>query len=155
MLARRRTARQAAPAGAGRRCLLFRVAGGEYAVDVRALRRVVALAPGARGQVHLGEAAYPLLDLRAAFGLAPSGERGALALAVATPEGRAALVVDEAIGLGTLGAAETQPLPRVFDGVEREWFEGLARLGPRLVILLRPEGLLRSRAATPPGRARA
>lgn len=155
MLAPSRTARHAAPARAERRCLLFRVAGVDYGIDVRALRRVVSLPPGSQADVRVGEAAYPLLDLRAVFGRATSGERRRLALAVATPEGSAALVVDEAIGLGTIGAAETHPLPAVFDGVEREWFEGLARLGARLVILVRPDGVLRSRPSVLPGSARA
>jgi purine-binding chemotaxis protein CheW len=122
-------------------------------VDVRALRRVVPLPPGAAAELQVGDVAYPLLDLRTVFGAAPSGARGRLALAVATPEGRAALVVDEALGLGALREADTQPLPMLFDGVEREWFEGLARLGGRLVILVRPTGVLRRRSTRPaPGR---
>jgi chemotaxis signal transduction protein len=130
------------------------VAGVDYAVDVRALRRVVPLPPGSHADLRVGEAAYPLLDLRALFGLPASGDRTGLALAVATPAGCAALVVDEAIGLGTIGAAETHPLPAALDGVERDWFEGLARLGTGLVILMRPDGVLRSRPSMLPGRVR-
>jgi chemotaxis signal transduction protein len=121
------------------------VAGVEYAIDLERLTRALSLPPSPEPDITVHETTYPLLDLRTVFGLAPSAAPRRAVLAVRTTTRRAALVVDEIVSLGTLNPADLQPLPPVFSGVEQEWFEGLLRSGSRVVVVVRPDGLLAAR----------
>jgi chemotaxis signal transduction protein len=127
-----------------RRCLLFTVAGVEYAVDLEQLTRALPLPAIPPAEIMVHGTAYPLLDLRTVFGLPPAAGRRALLAARAATQ-RAALVVDEILSLTAVDPADIQPLPAVFAGVEREWFAGLVRSGARVLIVVCTEGLLAAR----------
>jgi len=144
------------PAGAragGRRHVVFALAGVEYAVDASQVRRSLPapVAPSAE-LVFLGQT-YPLVDLRALFRLTPSADAGRLVLLVQGESGRAGLVVDALVELTVLDEAAAVPLPAVFRGVERRWFGGLARLGTRVVVVLRADAILGTHAVLSPGLA--
>jgi chemotaxis protein histidine kinase CheA len=136
-------------AGAGRiplrRCLVFGVAGVEYAIDLERLTRALPLPAHPEPEVTVHETAYPLLDLRAVFGVAPSAAARRAVLAVRTATRRAALIVDEIVSLTGLDPVNVHPLPAVFAGVEREWFEGFVRSDSHVIIVVRAEGLLAGR----------
>jgi chemotaxis protein histidine kinase CheA len=140
-------------AAALRRCLVFAVGGVEYAIDLHRLSRALPLRgdPGPAVVVH--DASYPVVDLRAAFGLARSSAGRRALLAVRAAARRAALLVDEVVSLTAVNPADIQPLPDVFTGAEREWFEGLVRTGTGVVVVVRAEGLLaaQGRALSSPG----
>jgi hypothetical protein len=148
-----------APGAAARpatpRFALLAVEGVEYALESAWVRRTLpAPGPLPADVAHAG-AAFPVVDLRQLFGLAPAdsgtaaGER--LLLLVERPAGaepasgapcRLALVVDDLLGIEPLAASAAVPLPAVYRGSGRQWFEGLLpRAGGRVTVLLRLDGL--------------
>jgi chemotaxis signal transduction protein len=66
-------------------------------------------------------------------------------LAVAGVRGRAGLIVDRVVGSASVDETTIVPLPRLFDGIERDWFEGLARIDSRVVALVRTDGVVAPR----------
>lgn len=142
------------PAGprpaAGRRHVVFTLADVEYGIDARQVRRSVPV-PSIPGPevVFLGQA-YPVVDLRGLFGHPPTATPGRLILLVEGESGRAGLVVDALVDLLLIEDPALAPLPELFGGVERQWLEGLARLGSRVVVVLRLDAILGAQAVLPP-----
>ena len=144
------------PAGsrptAGRRHVVFALAGVPYLLDASQVRRSLPAPASAAAEVlFLGEA-YPLVDLRALFRLPESTAPARLVLLVQATSGRAGLVVDELLELAVIDETVVVPLPAPFQGVERLWFAGLVRLRGRVVVLLRLEAILGAHAILPPAR---
>ncbi len=139
---------------AGRRHVVFTLAGVEYGIDARQVRRSMP-APWSLGPevLFLGQA-YPIVDLRALFGHPPAETPGRLVLLVEGGSGRAGLAVDALVDLLLIEDAALAPLPETFGGVERQWLEGLARLGSRIVVVLRLDAILGSAAVLPPAVSR-
>lgn len=145
----------AAAAPAPPRFALLAVDGVEYAVESAWVRRTLPAAGPLPADVSHAGAAFPVVDLRQLFGLAAAGNGTAagerLLLLVERPAGaepaggapcRLALVVDDLLGIEPLAAGVAVPLPAVYRGPERRWFEGLLpRAGGRITVLLRLDGL--------------
>ncbi len=130
-----------------RRYVVFSLAGVEYAIVAAHVKHSLPATAGLGTEVRCQDRAYPLLDLRALFRLAPSAEPTRFVLVVEGTERSAGLVVDALVRLAPLEEAAIQPLSPVFRGREREWFAGLARLGSRIVPVIRVDGILNEAAA--------
>jgi chemotaxis signal transduction protein len=114
------------------RYVLFTVGDVEYAVAATCVRR----------QLREGETPRArTLDLRDAFRL-PEATAPRPMLVVDGERGEVALVVDEVGVDADIDGGAVQELPAAFGGAERHWFQGLARLGDRLVILVDVDGLV-------------
>jgi purine-binding chemotaxis protein CheW len=133
--------------GPARRHVVFALGGIEHAVPAQQVRHSLP-ADGEVGREldFLGQT-YPVVDLRSLFRLPGPPASTRLILLVEGDGVRAALVVDRLVDLVLLEAAAIVPLPPVFAGVERRWFTGLARLGPRILLVLRVEGILGAQSA--------
>jgi chemotaxis protein histidine kinase CheA len=141
-----------AMAAAGRRHVVFGLAGVPYLLDASQVRRSLpAPASGAAEVLFLGQS-YPLVDLRALFRLPESTACGRMVLLVQGTSGRAGLVVDELLELAIIDETVVVPLPAPFQGVERRWFAGLVGLGGRVLVLLRLEAILAAQTVLPPAR---
>lgn len=138
---------------AGRRHIVFTLAGVEYGVEARHVRRSMPAASLVGPEIAFLGQAYPVLDLRELFGHGPAPVTGRLLLLVETASGRAALLVDELVDLLVIEDAAVTPLPPVFTGGRRLWIEGVARLGSRIVVVVSLESLLGSQAVLPPDSA--
>ena len=160
----------AVPQQAAERYALLAVDGVEYAVDAAWVRRSLPAPSPLPAAVLHGGTAYQLVDLRQLFGLpassdtppraggGPDAERLILLIdqppatpgpAAAGALHRLALVIDDLLGLEALAASAAVPLPGVYRGPERRWFQGvLPRADGRITVLLRPEGL--APGAAPP-----
>jgi chemotaxis protein histidine kinase CheA len=139
----------AAPTG-GRRHAIVAVDGVEYAVDASRVRRSLpAPTTPSPDLVFLGQT-YPLVDLRALFRRASPADADRVVLLVHGETDRAGLVVDALVELTALDDAAVVPLPAVFRGVERRWFGGLARIGGRVVVVLRVDAVVGAHAVLSP-----
>ncbi len=127
-----------------RRYLVFSVGEMEYGVELRQVRQSLRAAGHQDAEVVIHGYAYPKMDVRSLFGLPPSIAANRMLLAVEAPGGRAALVVDAVVSLTSIEDDRILPLPRTFDGVEREWFTGIATIDSRVIALLRVDSLLGS-----------
>ncbi len=163
------------PLQAAARYALLAVDGVEYAVDAAWVRRSLPAPSPLPAAVLHGGTAYPLVDLRQLFGLpagsdgppradgGPGAERLILLIdrppaapgpvapepAAAGAGHRLALVIDGLLGLEPLASGAAVPLPGVYRGPERRWFDGVVpRADGRITVLLRPEGL--APGAAPP-----
>jgi hypothetical protein len=133
--------RKAAPRAPVDRHVVFTCGGVRYALDARAVRHSLP-ARGSEGTAvtFLG-VRYPLLDVRALFGV-PAAVSGGVAL-VADRLGRcAALVVDEFVDLAIVDEEAVHPLPPAFRGRERGWFMGVTRVNGHIAVVLRLSGIL-------------
>jgi hypothetical protein len=159
------------------RFALVAVDGVEYAVDARWVRRSLPAPQPLPAAIAHGGASFRVIDLRQLFGLPPAAgshlgagapgtgtgperlillvEQPALEVdagGAADPVGRAALVVDDLLGVEPLAPGAAAPLPAVYRGPERLWFRGLVpRAGGKVTVLLRPAGLLPGAAPSPGG----
>ncbi len=133
---------------AGRRHVVFRMGGVECAVDARHVRRSIPAPLTLGPEVVVQGQAYPVVDLRALF-RPPTPEPGRLILLVASAGGRAGLLVDALTDLLLIEDGAIAPLPELFGGIERQWLEGQARLGSRVVVLLRLDAILGAHAVLP------
>lgn len=131
-----------AHSGPTRRCIVFAVDGTEYGIAVRDVKQSMPAPSHAEAAVNVHGQSYPIVDARALFGLSPSAATDRMLLAVAGTQDRAGLIVDRVVRVATIQEAAIVPLPRVFEGTERRWVEGLARIDSRVVALVRTDGLV-------------
>lgn len=137
---------------AGRRHVVFALAGVPYLLDASQVRRSRPAPASAAAEVLFLGQAYPLVDLRALFRLPESTAPARVVLLVQGTSGRAGLVVDELLELAVIDETVVVPLPAPFQGVERRWFAGLVRLGGRVLVLLRLEAIVAAHAILLPAR---
>lgn len=138
-------AQRKAAAPPSRRYLVFAVGQMEYGVEIRRVRQSMRAASHQEAGIVIQGHAYPRVDARALFGMPASLATDRMILAMEAMTTRAALVVDTVVTLTSIEAHEILPLPAAFEGIEREWFEGVARIDARLIALVRLETLLSPR----------
>jgi purine-binding chemotaxis protein CheW len=143
-LKRKLTPMRKRPVSPARRHVVFTLAGAWYAIDAAHVKHFF---PG--WESHDERAAflgheYRVIDLRAAFGLPLSHEPGRLILVVEIGGKSAGLLVDGLVSLALIDPASVVALPTVFDGAERDWFDGVVRLDERVTIVMRAAGVLAS-----------
>ena len=144
--------REAMPGvGAGRqapsgiRLVVVALGEGRYAVDIRETRPSVRGSSVRDGTVTLQGRVFPVVDLRERFGLPPldaAARDRALVLLVQGTAGVGGLLVDGVETMVAIPEDRIEPLPAVYRGVERQWFRGLAVVGPHVIALLRVDGVL-------------
>jgi chemotaxis protein histidine kinase CheA len=142
-----------ASAAAGRRHVVFSLAGVPYLLDAAQVRRSLPVPASGAAEVLFHGQSYPLVDLRTLFRLPEPTAGGRLVLLVQGTSARAGLVVDELLELAVIDETVVVPLPAPFQGVERRWFAGLVCLGSRVLVLLRPEAILAAHTILPPARS--
>lgn len=90
-----------------------------------------------RGQV------IPALNLRRRFGFEPIPHDLRTRLIIVHTAGRTVgLIVDTAREFVTIPQETIQPPPEAIDQISRDYLDGIARLGERLVLILRVDELL-------------
>ena len=129
-----RAAPSARPAGAAPRYVRFVVGDVDYAIKASAVR---CLLPAGAGS----SAERTTIDLRTCFRV-PVGPGARPTLVVEGQRREAGLLIDAVVDVACIEAAAVQDLPAAFGGAERHWFQGLARVGDRLVVLIDVDGLL-------------
>jgi purine-binding chemotaxis protein CheW len=132
---------RAAPGHSSERYVLFVVGDVEYAVEAATVRRF--LPPGdVSSPADLpAEASLRRIDLRRCFRVA-GGPAARPMLLVTGRHGMAALLVDAILSVAPIATQAVQELPPAFGGAERHWFQGIARLADRVVVLIDVDGLL-------------
>jgi len=143
----------AAPTGLrpapSRRYVVFTLGGVDYGLPAHQVRHSLPITEAVGPAVVFLRQVYPLVDLRGLFRLPASTAPDRLVLLVEVEGRRAGLVVDRLADLVALDEGGIVALPAVFGGVERRWFAGLAVLGPRMVVIVRGEGVLTGRDGRP------
>lgn len=135
-----------------REYLVFDVGGEEYGIDLLRLREIVRhrtatevprTPPFIRGVVAIRGEVMPQIDLARRLRLPEAASRpAARSLIVPRGDESFALLVDRVRGVIRLGDDQIEPAPRLFTG-DGEFVAGIGRLGPRLVLLLDLDGILR------------
>lgn len=132
------------------RYVVFSLDGADYAIEARYVRHSLAAPVGPDEEAFFLGRSYPILDLRALFGLPPLASRGRLILMVEGERRSAALLIDAVTGLVRLDEAAIVSMPKVFAGVERRWFRSLARISSRVVAVIDVDGILGVRDSSVP-----
>jgi hypothetical protein len=113
--------------------------GVQYAIHARHVQRAM-LAADATGSM-------PVIDLRVVFGLPRRAAGPSAAVIAETPRGVASILVDAVVTLARIEDRAFVALPEIFDGGERQRFEGLARHDGRIIPVLKTDGLISAGAA--------
>lgn len=140
--------------------LTFRLAGVEYAVDVRIIETVVPYEestpvptrlPYMRGVMDLRGRVIPLIDLRSKLGLPPSADSDEASVIVfgvrgsGSGDGAADItvgaVVDGVSEVVTLGEAELEAATGGEPVLWERYVLGIARRENRMVVIIQPSGL--------------
>ena len=125
-------------------------------MDIRTVREIIQCGPMAtvplmpkflRGVINLRGAVVPVIDLNARFGRPPTkvGKKSCIVIFDALRSGERAelgLLVDAVSEVIKIGAEHIEPPPDFGATVRRDFIRGIAKLGPRFVILLDPDRAL-------------
>jgi purine-binding chemotaxis protein CheW len=125
-------------------------------MDIRTVREIIQCGPMAtvplmpkflRGVINLRGAVVPVIDLNARFGrpVTKVGKKSCIVIFDAVRSGERAelgLLVDAVSEVIKIGAEHIEPPPDFGATVRRDFIRGIAKLGPRFVILLDPDRAL-------------
>jgi purine-binding chemotaxis protein CheW len=125
-------------------------------MDIRTVREIIQCCPMAtvplmpkflRGVINLRGAVVPVIDLNARFGrpVTTVGKKSCIVIFDAVRSGERVelgLLVDAVSEVIKIGAEHIEPPPDFGATVRRDFIRGLAKLGPRFVILLDPDRAL-------------
>ena len=136
------------------RYVVFRLAGYEYALDVRVVREVVRsprISPVVEasgfveGVINLRGKMAPVVDLGKRLHSSPTERTGESVVIVLKPGSRlVGFIVSSITELATIREQAIEP-PAEMDGEDRSyWARGMACLDDRLIVILNPDGILRA-----------
>lgn len=134
--------------------VIFKMNGEEFGTDIGNVVEVleyrqpvgVPHAPEfVEGVVHLRDHILPIIDLRKRMEITPSAVTlDTRIIVVLIDDERVGLLVDSVIEVAHVKAEAVSQPPSFFRGLSAEYLQGLARVGERLVIVLRLERILTS-----------
>ncbi len=130
----------------------FSVGEEEYGIDIHSVKEVIVAgqitslprAPSfVKGVINLRGDVIPIVDLRDKLGLGGKQADGRFRIIVVEVEGKSiGMIVDSVSRVFRMAADQIDEAPDWIGGLTREYLRGVARLGERLVILLRIERVL-------------
>lgn len=146
---------QAQDDGQGREYLAFSLGGEEYVVDILKVQEIrtyegvtrIANVPAfIKGVMNLRGTVVPVVDLRLRFNVG-KGEYNASTIVIVINLGKRTIgmVVDGVSDVVVLKPADLRPAPEIAGVLRAEHLQGVAILGPRLLIVIDIDGLMSSR----------
>jgi purine-binding chemotaxis protein CheW len=132
--------------------LCFRVATEEYAISIMDIKEIIKprevtevprVPAFVRGILSLRGNIIPIFDMRVRLGLpgASSSERERVVV-VKRQGGFCGVLVDEVVQVVRIAEAVIEPPPVVLEGIDRDFVQGIGRVGGRMLILLDMEKVL-------------
>lgn len=89
------------------------------------------------GVTNLRGKVLPIIDLRKRFGLEPKqADKNSRIIVVSLHQSEVGMIVDEVSEVLTVPNGAVEPAPAITTTVDSAFITGIAKLGPRLVILL-------------------
>lgn len=130
----------------------FRLAGENYALDIRRIKEVIRpqkvtpvpkSPPFIEGVINLRGMVVPVIDLRKRFGLTrPNDDRRARIIICVVERKCIGLLVDEATEVCRFSRQDVRPASPFLGGAEAEFIMGVCRQGENLIMLLDLDRLL-------------
>ncbi|OGU05573.1 MAG: chemotaxis protein CheW [Geobacteraceae bacterium GWC2_58_44] len=132
--------------------LCFRVATEEYAISIMDIKEIIKprevtevprVPSFVRGILSLRGNIIPIFDMRVRLGLpgATASERERVVV-VKRQGGFCGVLVDEVVQVVRIAEAGIEPPPVVLEGIDRDFVQGIGRVGGRMLILLDMEKVL-------------
>jgi purine-binding chemotaxis protein CheW len=151
--------------GVEERFAVFKVGGGEYAVDIMRITEIIRpqkvtripKAPAfVEGVINLRGAVAPVIDMRGRFGIeGPCEDRKKARVIMINAGGRLlGAAVDEVSEVISLKGADIEKTPDAVRGIGSEFLHGVGKAGERLIVILDIEKLLTSQDLIQLDRAR-
>lgn len=143
-----------APTSSTSTIVVFRMGSDEFGTEISSVVEVLEYRPPVHvprapafleGVIYLREDILPVVDLRKRMEVtaaAPTPDTRYLIVLI--DQERVALLVDAVVEVAHLRGDELTPPPAFFRGIAAEYLHGLARLGERVVIVLKLERILSS-----------
>jgi purine-binding chemotaxis protein CheW len=142
------------PAGSNVSIVVFTMSGEEFGTDISNVVEVLEYRPPVHvprapdfveGVVHVRDFVMPIIDLRKRMEIAQSKPTNdTRIIVVLIDDERVGLLVDSVVEVAHMRSTDVSDPPAFFRGVAAEYLQGLARIGERLVIVLRLERILTS-----------
>ncbi|HJV36098.1 chemotaxis protein CheW [Geomonas sp.] len=132
--------------------LCFKVAGEEYAISIMDIKEIIKprevtevprVPSFVRGVLSLRGIIIPIFDMRLRLGLpgAHASERERV-IVVSRQSGFCGVLVDEVVQVVRIPEVGIEPPPVVLEGIDRDFVQGIGRVGGRMLILLDMEKVL-------------
>ena len=132
--------------------LCFRVASEEYAISIMDIKEIIKprevtevprMPAFVRGILSLRGNIIPIFDMRVRLGLsaAAAAERGRVVV-VKRQGGFCGVLVDEVVQVVRIAQSGIEPPPVLLEGIDRDFVQGIGRVGGRMLILLDMEKVL-------------
>jgi purine-binding chemotaxis protein CheW len=132
--------------------LCFRVAHEEYALSIMDIKEIIKprevtevprVPSFVRGILSLRGIIIPIFDMRVRLGLtgSPKSERERIVV-VKRQNGFCGILVDEVVQVVRIPQDGVEPPPVVLEGIDRDFVQGIGRVGGRMLILLDMEKVL-------------
>jgi purine-binding chemotaxis protein CheW len=132
--------------------LCFRVAHEEYALSIMDIKEIIKprevtevprVPSFVRGILSLRGIIIPIFDMRVRLGLpgAAASERERIVV-VKRQSGFCGVLVDEVVQVVRIAQGGIEPPPVVLEGIDRDFVQGIGRVGGRMLILLDMEKVL-------------
>jgi purine-binding chemotaxis protein CheW len=132
--------------------LCFKVAGEEYAISIMDIKEIIKprevtevprVPSFVRGVLSLRGIIIPIFDMRVRLGLpgAHASERERV-IVVSRQSGFCGVLVDEVVQVVRIPETGIEPPPVVLEGIDRDFVQGIGRVGGRMLILLDMEKVL-------------
>lgn len=136
----------------GQQFLTFSVQSEEYGIDILSVQEIKGFSkvrpiPNAphyiRGVMNLRGTVVPVLDLRARFGLEEvEYDRFTVIIVVSVEDKVVGLIVDAVSDVLNIADNQIDETPELSGSVDTTYFEGLGKVGEKLVLLLNLERLV-------------
>lgn len=134
--------------------VIFKMNGEEFGTEISNVVEVLEYREPARvprapdfidGVVQIRDTVLPIIDLRKRMEIPPSGPTADTRIVVVLiDEERVGMLVDSVVEVAHIRAENVAKPPSFFRGLPAEYLQGLARIGERLVIVLRIDRILTS-----------
>jgi purine-binding chemotaxis protein CheW len=132
--------------------LCFRVAAEEYAISIMDIKEIIKprevtevprVPSFVRGILSLRGNIIPIFDMRVRLGLPGAASSARERIVVVKRQGGfCGVLVDEVVQVVRLAEAGIEPPPVVLEGIDRDFVQGIGRVGGRMLILLDMEKVL-------------
>ena len=128
---------------ASRQYVVFGLDGGEYAFPIAAVSEIIRYTepratasglPGVRGVISLRGKIIPVLDIAARVGAGGGDRSDGKIVIVEAPDGQVGVLVDEVEEVMDIASDDLDEVPAITGSS----IEAIAKLGDRLVMVLRP-----------------
>jgi len=125
--------------------VVFKLSGEQFGLDIKKVFGIekmqhISFAPNApeyiEGMINLRGEVYPIYNLRKRFNMKKLNQNEEQIVIVNTNNMKVGFIVDQVIGIENINDEDIEETPILIVGAERKYLDGVAKIGPRIIMFL-------------------